>query len=79
MDGIARFCSDLQGNLQPSFSTKSSSVLVVPPWIGNSINAIHCRTLQTLRHGEIFSASNIISSIEFDRDEEFVATAGVCI
>eukprot|EP00245_Coleochaete_scutata_P005984 TRINITY_DN20054_c0_g1_i1.p1 TRINITY_DN20054_c0_g1~~TRINITY_DN20054_c0_g1_i1.p1 ORF type:complete len:662 (+),score=133.07 TRINITY_DN20054_c0_g1_i1:215-2200(+) len=30
-----------------------------------------------LRHGDLFHSSNIVSSIEFDRDDELFATAGV--
>src|SRR4051812_520447 len=37
----------------------------------------HFRTLNTLRYGDFFSTSSIVSSIEFDRDAEFFATAGV--
>eukprot|EP00741_Cyanophora_paradoxa_P005192 tig00000852_g5032.t1 len=33
--------------------------------------------LATVRHADLFHASNIVSSIEFDRDEEIFATAGV--
>eukprot|EP00698_Gefionella_okellyi_P024230 TRINITY_DN8495_c0_g1_i1.p1 TRINITY_DN8495_c0_g1~~TRINITY_DN8495_c0_g1_i1.p1 ORF type:complete len:597 (+),score=111.73 TRINITY_DN8495_c0_g1_i1:71-1861(+) len=31
----------------------------------------------TLKYGDLFNASNIVSSIEFDRDDEYFATAGV--
>eukprot|EP01132_Coremiostelium_polycephalum_P002491 gene2491-3083_t len=33
--------------------------------------------LTTLKYGDLFNASSIVSSIEFDRDDEFFATAGV--
>lgn len=33
--------------------------------------------LGTLRYGDIFNQSSIVSSIEFDRDDEFFATAGI--
>ncbi|PON91316.1 TNF receptor-associated factor [Trema orientale] len=35
------------------------------------------RVIAELRHGDIFHAANIVSSIEFDRDDELFATAGV--
>ncbi|EXB77009.1 E3 ubiquitin-protein ligase COP1 [Morus notabilis] len=35
------------------------------------------RVIAELRHGDIFQSANILSSIEFDRDDEFFATAGV--
>ncbi|GAY35298.1 hypothetical protein CUMW_015450 [Citrus unshiu] len=35
------------------------------------------RVIAELRHGDLFHAANIISSIEFDRDDELFATAGV--
>lgn len=35
------------------------------------------RVIAELRHGDLFHAANIVSSIEFDRDDEFFATAGV--
>ncbi|KAK9702494.1 hypothetical protein K7432_011203 [Basidiobolus ranarum] len=35
------------------------------------------RELATLRYGDIFNTSSIVSSIEFDRDDEYFATAGV--
>ncbi|XP_031485976.1 E3 ubiquitin-protein ligase COP1 [Nymphaea colorata] len=35
------------------------------------------RVLAELRHGDLFHSANIVSSIEFDRDDEFFATAGV--
>lgn len=35
------------------------------------------RVIAELRHGDIFHSANIVSSIEFDRDDEFFATAGV--
>jgi len=35
------------------------------------------KVLGTLRYGDIFNQSSIVSSIEFDRDDEFFATAGV--
>eukprot|EP00871_Galdieria_phlegrea_P004767 jgi/Galph1/5291/GphlegSOOS_G3993.1 len=37
--------------------------------------SLHCKA--TLKHTEIPNISNIISSIEFDRDSEYIATAGV--
>jgi E3 ubiquitin-protein ligase RFWD2 len=37
----------------------------------------HFEHLSTLRYGDIFNASSIVSSIEFDRDDEYFATAGV--
>ncbi|KAF9978486.1 coatomer subunit alpha [Actinomortierella ambigua] len=33
--------------------------------------------INTLRYGDIFNTSSIVSSIEFDRDDEYFATAGV--
>ncbi|KAG0094090.1 RING finger and WD repeat domain-containing protein 2 [Podila epicladia] len=33
--------------------------------------------INTLRYGDIFNSSSIVSSIEFDRDDEYFATAGV--
>ena len=36
-----------------------------------------CKKLMTVRFAEPFSSSTIVSSLEFDRDEEFFATAGV--
>ncbi|KAJ7555086.1 hypothetical protein O6H91_05G021900 [Diphasiastrum complanatum] len=38
-----------------------------------------CRlqVIAELRYGDLFHSSNIVSSIEFDRDDEFFATAGV--
>jgi E3 ubiquitin-protein ligase RFWD2 len=35
------------------------------------------RVIAELRHGDLFHSSNIVSSIEFDRDDEYFATAGV--
>ncbi|CAH1425798.1 unnamed protein product [Lactuca virosa] len=35
------------------------------------------RVIAELRHGEHFHSANIVSSIEFDRDDELFATAGV--
>ncbi|XP_076904898.1 E3 ubiquitin-protein ligase COP1-like [Bidens hawaiensis] len=35
------------------------------------------RVIAELRHGEIFHSANIVSSIEFDRDDEMFATADV--
>ncbi|XP_073393412.1 E3 ubiquitin-protein ligase COP1 isoform X1 [Physcomitrium patens] len=35
------------------------------------------RVIAELRHGDLFHSSNIVSSIEFDRDDEFFATGGV--
>uniref|UniRef100_A0A2N9ER89 RING-type domain-containing protein n=1 Tax=Fagus sylvatica TaxID=28930 RepID=A0A2N9ER89_FAGSY len=35
------------------------------------------RVIAELRHGDVFHAANIVSSIEFDRDDELFATAGV--
>ncbi|URD73711.1 E3 ubiquitin-protein ligase [Musa troglodytarum] len=35
------------------------------------------RDIAELRHGDLFHSANIVSSIEFDRDDEFFATAGV--
>ncbi|CAH9135821.1 unnamed protein product [Cuscuta epithymum] len=35
------------------------------------------RVIAEIRHGDIFHSANIVSSIEFDRDDEFFATAGV--
>lgn len=35
------------------------------------------RVVAELRHGDFFHSANIVSSIEFDRDDELFATAGV--
>ncbi|GFP98960.1 E3 ubiquitin-protein ligase cop1 [Phtheirospermum japonicum] len=35
------------------------------------------RVVAELRHGDLFHPANIVSSIEFDRDDELFATAGV--
>nr|7VGG_A Chain A, E3 ubiquitin-protein ligase COP1 [Arabidopsis thaliana] len=35
------------------------------------------RVIAEIRHGDIFHSANIVSSIEFDRDDELFATAGV--
>ncbi|THU69712.1 hypothetical protein C4D60_Mb08t17270 [Musa balbisiana] len=35
------------------------------------------RVIAELRHGDLFHSANIVSSIEFDRDDEYFATAGV--
>ncbi|XP_050935571.1 E3 ubiquitin-protein ligase COP1 isoform X2 [Cucumis melo] len=35
------------------------------------------RVIAELRHGDLFHTTNIVSSIEFDRDDELFATAGV--
>ncbi|KAL6975666.1 coatomer subunit alpha [Sarracenia purpurea var. burkii] len=35
------------------------------------------RVIAELRHGDLFHTANIVSSIEFDRDDELFATAGV--
>ncbi|KAL4562992.1 hypothetical protein LXL04_027023 [Taraxacum kok-saghyz] len=35
------------------------------------------RVVAELRHGDLFHSTNIVSSIEFDRDDELFATAGV--
>ncbi|KAH9744987.1 E3 ubiquitin-protein ligase COP1 [Citrus sinensis] len=35
------------------------------------------RVIAELRHGDIFHSANIVSSIEFDRDDQLFATAGV--
>ncbi|XP_051135774.1 E3 ubiquitin-protein ligase COP1-like isoform X2 [Andrographis paniculata] len=35
------------------------------------------RVIAELRHGDLFPSANIVSSIEFDRDDELFATAGV--
>ncbi|KAJ6850407.1 E3 ubiquitin-protein ligase COP1-like [Iris pallida] len=37
----------------------------------------HLRVIAELRHCDLFHTANIVSSIEFDRDDEFFATAGV--
>lgn len=37
----------------------------------------HFEHVNTLRYGDIFNTSSIVSSIEFDRDDEYFATAGV--
>ncbi|KAG8364556.1 hypothetical protein BUALT_Bualt18G0009400 [Buddleja alternifolia] len=34
------------------------------------------RVIAELRHGDLFNSANIVSSIEFDRDDELFATAG---
>ncbi|PQQ13834.1 E3 ubiquitin-protein ligase COP1 [Prunus yedoensis var. nudiflora] len=38
---------------------------------------IRMRVIAELRHGDLFHPANIVSSIEFDRDYELFATAGV--
>eukprot|EP00252_Welwitschia_mirabilis_P009384 TRINITY_DN21955_c0_g1_i2.p1 TRINITY_DN21955_c0_g1~~TRINITY_DN21955_c0_g1_i2.p1 ORF type:complete len:501 (+),score=97.83 TRINITY_DN21955_c0_g1_i2:149-1651(+) len=35
------------------------------------------RVIAELQHGDLFHSTNLVSSIEFDRDDEFFATAGV--
>jgi E3 ubiquitin-protein ligase RFWD2 len=35
------------------------------------------KVIATLRYGDISSSSSIVSAIEFDRDDEYFATAGV--
>ncbi|PQQ21148.1 E3 ubiquitin-protein ligase COP1 isoform X1 [Prunus yedoensis var. nudiflora] len=35
------------------------------------------RVIAELRHGDLFHSANVVSSIEFDRDDELFATAGV--
>ncbi|KAG9153201.1 hypothetical protein Leryth_025115 [Lithospermum erythrorhizon] len=35
------------------------------------------RVVAEIRHGDLFHSANIVSSIEFDRDDELFATAGV--
>ncbi|CAG8736578.1 8493_t:CDS:10, partial [Dentiscutata erythropus] len=35
------------------------------------------RLISTFRYGDIFNTSSIVSAIEFDRDDEYFATAGV--
>lgn len=35
------------------------------------------RVLASIRYGDLFNSSSIVSSIEFDRDDEYFATAGV--
>ncbi|XP_057499786.1 E3 ubiquitin-protein ligase COP1-like isoform X2 [Actinidia eriantha] len=35
------------------------------------------RVISELRHGDLFHSANIVSSIEFDRDDQLFATAGV--
>lgn len=35
------------------------------------------RVIAELRHGDLFHSANIVSSIEFDRDDQLFATAGV--
>ncbi|KFK31097.1 e3 ubiquitin-protein ligase cop1 [Arabis alpina] len=35
------------------------------------------RVIAEIRHGDLFHSANIVSSIEFDRDDELFATAGV--
>nr|GEU63467.1 E3 ubiquitin-protein ligase COP1-like [Tanacetum cinerariifolium] len=35
------------------------------------------RVVAELKHGDLFNSANIVSSIEFDRDDELFATAGV--
>ncbi|KAI1321446.1 RING finger and WD repeat domain-containing protein 2 [Mortierella claussenii] len=37
----------------------------------------HFEHINTLRYADIFNTSSIVSSIEFDRDDEYFATAGV--
>ncbi|CAO3567260.1 unnamed protein product [Mortierella alpina] len=37
----------------------------------------HFEHVNTLRYGDIYNTSSIVSSIEFDRDDEYFATAGV--
>lgn len=32
----------------------------------------------TLRHGDLLNTANMVCSLDFDRDEEYFATAGVC-
>ncbi|KAH9749723.1 E3 ubiquitin-protein ligase COP1 [Citrus sinensis] len=49
------------------------SCLIFPLSCSNS----RLRVIAELRHGDLFHAANIISSIEFDRDDELFASAGV--
>nr|GFA96870.1 hypothetical protein [Tanacetum cinerariifolium] len=35
------------------------------------------QVIAELRHGELYHSTNIVSSIEFDRDDEMFATTGV--
>jgi E3 ubiquitin-protein ligase RFWD2 len=35
------------------------------------------KVCSTLKHGDLFNGSNIVSCIDFDRDDEFFATGGV--
>lgn len=37
----------------------------------------HFEHVNTLRYGDIYNTSSIVSSMEFDRDDEYFATAGV--
>jgi hypothetical protein len=45
--------------------------------LSNFIQYSRFRLVNTLKYGDIFNASSIVSSIEFDRDDEYFATAGV--
>ncbi|GJM86991.1 hypothetical protein PR202_ga02900 [Eleusine coracana subsp. coracana] len=42
-----------------------------------SVLTTRLRVIAELRHGDLFHSANIVSSIEFDRDDELFATAGV--
>ncbi|GAU14393.1 hypothetical protein TSUD_249330 [Trifolium subterraneum] len=44
---------------------------------GKTIGGYRLRVIAEIRHGDIFHSANIVSSIEFDRDDDLFATAGV--
>nr|GEW83206.1 E3 ubiquitin-protein ligase COP1-like isoform X2 [Tanacetum cinerariifolium] len=45
--------------------------------MGDSESYCRLRVIAELRHGELYHSANIVSSIEFDHDDENFATAGV--
>mmetsp|Transcript_10351 Transcript_10351/g.16879 ORF Transcript_10351/g.16879 Transcript_10351/m.16879 type:complete len:623 (+) Transcript_10351:74-1942(+) len=62
------------------FGSKDSNQLTLRDFQDDLVKFSRYSKLQvvaTLRQNDLFSSSNIVSSIEFDRDDEFFATAGV--
>nr|GEW59076.1 CCR4-Not transcription complex subunit 1 isoform X1 [Tanacetum cinerariifolium] len=45
--------------------------------VGDSESYCRLRVIAKLRHDELYHSANIVSSIEFDSDDEMFATAGV--
>ena len=63
----SQFCSDQNHSALNSFSECLSRITRFSKF----------NPLASLKYGDMFNSSSIVSSIEFDRDDEYFATAGV--